>query len=436
MLPLFQEVLEMALIELKTIEIEKLFTLDMKIPNYQRPYSWSEKSINALFDDLDNACKDCKEYRLGTVIFHKDKDKNNIYNIIDGQQRLTTLAILLYCLGERDNKLLSSKYPSSSHKNIRVAYNLLADRLKKSDGDKLKDYILSKCTVVKVVTDKEQEAFQFFDTQNSRGKDLAPHDVLKAHHLREMKDMEEKKTIDIITQWESIEDTDLSDLFKSYLFPITQWSKGNRALNKCSYTKNHIGTFTGIRKDEKYNYLRYHIKCKGKHRECKEYHQLTQPIIAGEGFFSYTFCYNNLLKEIRKYNKYPIPETGPGDLYVKRLYECALLFFVDRFNLDELNEFIGIIYAWCYSLRLKSKSLGEKSVDKHALGKGGVLSFEKLSEMTQPSALEDLKESLTKVKKDGKENDIIEEYKKNPEGKYMAIADKIEEIIGKSDGKK
>ena len=82
----------MALIEteLEVINIKNL--KNIKIPDYQRPYSWSVESVNTLFEDTYNAAqKQIAEYRLGTLILHKKQD---IYNIVDGQQRLTTIAIL------------------------------------------------------------------------------------------------------------------------------------------------------------------------------------------------------------------------------------------------------------------------------------------------------------------------------------------------------
>jgi hypothetical protein len=45
------------------------------------------------------------------------------------------------------------------------------------------------CSFVRIVTYIEQEAFQFFDSQNTRGKSLEPHDLLKSYHLREMTDL-------------------------------------------------------------------------------------------------------------------------------------------------------------------------------------------------------------------------------------------------------
>lgn len=87
----------MALIqdELKITKLKDLLNINLALPSYQRPYSWSVKSSNTLFIDTYEAFKDgINEYRLGSVILHKECSGK--YNIVDGQQRLTTLSILLF----------------------------------------------------------------------------------------------------------------------------------------------------------------------------------------------------------------------------------------------------------------------------------------------------------------------------------------------------
>ena len=92
--------------ELIIAKIQDLFTKDLTLPSYQRPYSWSVKSTNTLFIDTYDAFKNkLEEYRLGSVILHKDEQGK--YNIVDGQQRLTTLSILLYCLNVQDSHILN-----------------------------------------------------------------------------------------------------------------------------------------------------------------------------------------------------------------------------------------------------------------------------------------------------------------------------------------
>ena len=86
--------------------LNDIFTISsLKIPYYQRPYIWGEKSVTILYNDIYKAYKSNQnEYRLGTIILHNDKNKNE-FNIVDGQQRLISLALLLSVLGESTSLL-------------------------------------------------------------------------------------------------------------------------------------------------------------------------------------------------------------------------------------------------------------------------------------------------------------------------------------------
>jgi uncharacterized protein with ParB-like and HNH nuclease domain len=66
-----------------------------QIPRYQRPYSWGEEQLSKLWDDLRDAQQFEPNYFLGSVITAKPEETSNYLDIVDGQQRLTTLLILL-----------------------------------------------------------------------------------------------------------------------------------------------------------------------------------------------------------------------------------------------------------------------------------------------------------------------------------------------------
>ena len=145
----------MALIqdELKIIPIKELLTMNLTLPSYQRPYSWSVKSTNTLFIDTFEAFKDgINEYRLGSVILHKDTPGK--YNIVDGQQRLTTLSILLYCLGDDKQSMLKEEYGKLSNDIIVTNFGVLFRRtneLSINERQKYKDYLLNQCTTVQII---------------------------------------------------------------------------------------------------------------------------------------------------------------------------------------------------------------------------------------------------------------------------------------------
>ena len=116
-------------------------------------------------------------------------------------------------------------------------------------------YILDNCSVVKIETNTEQEAFQFFDSQNSRGKELAPHDLLKSYHLREMNDEKEDVKISIINEWENTDQKDLANFFYTYLFPLSMWYREKDGLY---YSVQKIKTFKGLKQNNNYNFSIYH----------------------------------------------------------------------------------------------------------------------------------------------------------------------------------
>ena len=80
-----------------------------EIPIYQRPYKWRKEHVIQLLDDLyENIyLKNDSIYRVGSIIIHDD-NKTQTKNIVDGQQRLTTLSMILFFLNS-DQKLLSNQ---------------------------------------------------------------------------------------------------------------------------------------------------------------------------------------------------------------------------------------------------------------------------------------------------------------------------------------
>ncbi|WP_312193767.1 DUF262 domain-containing protein [Exiguobacterium sp.] len=399
--------------ELEILPLRDLFNIPLRIPSYQRPYKWSARSTNLLFIDTYEAFQnDLDEYRLGSVILQKDQ--SNTYNIVDGQQRLTTLSILLYCLGDPDQSLLQEEYSELSTNAILTNHSILSRKTNELTPDeqvRFKNYLLEKCTTVQIVTDKEQEAFQFFDSQNSRGKALAPHDLLKSYHLREMTAEDESQKVNVISRWEAVNQEDLSNLFKNYLYPLTQWYKGKHGLG---YSTSKIDAFKGIDATHVYNYALYHKASnlfieqfnKNGHHELLASNslnqfQLTQPLVAGKRFFDYILHYGQLLEQIQKLIKQAyaedenqIPRKGTGDTYIMQLFECSLLFFADRFGIENLNKSVlDYFYTWSYSLRLVMNAVYQETTNKYAIGKHerlneGLDIFTIVSEMNTPTELD------------------------------------------------
>lgn len=435
--------------ELKIVTIRELLNKDesngkLKIPVYQRPYRWSsESALTLVMDTYEAFSKKVKEYRMGTVVLHKPSVQNNTEtNIVDGQQRLTTISIILFALKKRTkngtddipSSLLDEEYSGESIKCIARNFDIVTRKIKEIDENKLEEYyeyILDSCTVVKIVTEDEQEAFQFFDSQNSRGKELAPHDILKSYHLRVMRDEDKREKQRIINEWENIKQCDFEGLFANTLYPLINWYKDRSGLN---YSIKKIKAFKGIRTDNSYNFTVYH---EAANRYIEEFNnrfydfisidtvnqfQLTQPIIAGKRFFEYGLHYIDLKRTLEKDIVEPfiksfkdkgaeISTSRAGDSYVYNLFLNIIIFFVDKFNNEALTEMrMNFLFKWAFSLRVRMKAIYRESVNNYALGKSkvneGKNMFSLIADMQEPIELDTI--DLECIK----ENDKNDKYEK------------------------
>ena len=162
----------------------------LTIPNYQRIYCWEERHVKCLLDDVFEHIASAGDtpYRLGTLILHAH---DGHYDIIDGQQRLITLALLLSALGIKTS-LLREKLTSKQSKAY-VAYNKhliqqYVDRRIPQASKRIEqaESLLQRIewSVLILQNTSIDLAYTFFSHQNSRGVALSDYDLLKAHHLR------------------------------------------------------------------------------------------------------------------------------------------------------------------------------------------------------------------------------------------------------------
>lgn len=367
-------------------EIKKLSELlqieRLTIPSYQRPYKWKSENVTQLLEDVfEHIITKEKVYRIGNLIVHDD---NNVLNIVDGQQRLTTISILLYHLENEKTLLLSQNYKHKISKdnivyNSRVIQNWLN---KVSDIENFKKQLLDKCEFVLFTVYEQDEAFQLFDSQNARGKALEPYDLLKAFHLREMEfDTETDRTI-AVEHWEkAVDNGTLKPILGNHLFKIRKWVKNEW---KYDFTKNDIDEFKGISL-----HLRQQFPYEGSLRMLdgfvenaqhdkflKNNHvaqifpfSITMPIINGKRFFEYVEHYVQLKKTSFEqvesefyhfYKTYALSYHGAwrtGDWKVRNLYENTLLLLRDKFGEQAFKEFYKAFYKAVYSIRCNSKSI-------------------------------------------------------------------------------
>ncbi|RVY64938.1 DUF262 domain-containing protein [Helicobacter pylori] len=88
--------------------IEEIFQKEgYNIPNYKRDYAWKDKNFWDLWEDLEEAIEYNKKgqgHFIGTMVVAKNEDNKKLYDIIDGQQRTTTIFMLLHVLANKQNE--------------------------------------------------------------------------------------------------------------------------------------------------------------------------------------------------------------------------------------------------------------------------------------------------------------------------------------------
>ncbi|MGM9778632.1 MAG: DUF262 domain-containing protein, partial [Prevotella sp.] len=178
---------------IEIISVSECLKKNLNIPEYQRPYKWNVQNITDLLHDIEHAISEKRmytdfKYRVGTLILHEGGEN---LHVVDGQQRIISLTLLNYYLdAEFDNSILNNKFSEAitlkhineNYQCIKEWFSLRADEDKNAFINAMKEVL----EVVVIYVEKESEAFQLFDSQNTRGRALDPHDLLKAYHLREM----------------------------------------------------------------------------------------------------------------------------------------------------------------------------------------------------------------------------------------------------------
>lgn len=422
---------------------ELLSETQLAIPDYQRPYKWTTRHVSQLLGDI--AMHQRKSaYRLGTVVFHHEKngqgENGERKYIVDGQQRSITLMLVIYALiasgqeslkrsdlksqlvglKEKLDRIQFSFSNEESQRNIHVNYLEILRAVSRPDFDEdLIDFFLNKCELVTFTLSDISEAFQLFDSQNARGRDLKPHDLLKAYHLREFSLADEPVKEATVVAWENSDDEELADLFAEYLFRIRNWSKGQSARY---FGKDDTPQFKGVTLDHSRHYpyiqplqiVHYFVDEYNSHYSRKVDSArmafpfaLDQTIINGRRFFEMIAHYqrqgfhlnsetllpnhpelSERAQEIQKIINTYDGRHRTGDIYVRKLFDCLLMYYYDKFGAADISRAIEKIFIWAYSLRLRMQVVQLASMDIHALGMGkdmtGINLFAMLRDAIRP----------------------------------------------------
>jgi len=243
---------------------------------------------------------------------------------------------------------------------------------------------LSKINVTLVVTDTEDLAYTFFETQNTGGVRLDGSDILKAHHLRAIKS---PKIINYqARRWETFENSKVEYIVQ-LLTKVRFWD--NRKWRSFPYYKDERGIKTSIIDEYTINTknnnedISYHYSAvkneDGRLLQMHESHykQLKQPLANGNNTLDYINEYIHLHDVLfGSTNDYRIPEQyyefrncvlhgNDGTLFLKELFEVALISYVSRFGFYRLYEASLWLYRMIYSLRVTNqRNVREDSVFK------------------------------------------------------------------------
>ncbi len=232
-----------------------------QVPDYQRPYVWDKDHLGALIDDLVGSYTNNEDqYFCGSIVIVENQ-KDNRWDVVDGQQRLTSFIILactilrLYkdSLGQKSKdfiedsiydrydkekerlKFLTAQNYNSIFENtvlnhLEFEYNIKKSELNKkfeentylrnayyfkellnesmengsiSDIDDFVKWFYEHIVLTRIICFEQDSAMQIFQVLNDRGQPLSPIDILKSSLMQEIKQDSEKRK-DFITTWDKL----------------------------------------------------------------------------------------------------------------------------------------------------------------------------------------------------------------------------------------
>lgn len=195
-------------VNVERISLSEIFKKRLDIPDYQRGYCWGKRQVEGLLESIGditikkdntvNGDTTANEYHMGTIILHKHKPKNrndndDVYDVVDGQQRLITLSLILHKAsvnGQWNLPLLSCKTVDVDViKKVYRNAEIIDDWIKCHNheyGELCKKLVFCVVTISGNGDRPLALAWTFFNAINSGGKRLSDYDLLKAHHLRHL----------------------------------------------------------------------------------------------------------------------------------------------------------------------------------------------------------------------------------------------------------
>lgn len=182
-----------------------------QVPIYQRNYAWEKDEIQALVQDVWDAFNTKKKtYYIGTLVsFHKG---DHVYEVIDGQQRLTTIYLTLHALKVTVSNKLTYNARKKSDATIAsipsfdtddkdygiingygFADAAISEIVPKNMSEGFKDYFLNNVHIIHYKVPKDIDLNHYFEIMNSRGEQLEKHEIIKARLIEKLDDSDKEK---------------------------------------------------------------------------------------------------------------------------------------------------------------------------------------------------------------------------------------------------
>ena len=186
------------------------------IPKYQRSYAWEKQNVRELFEDIKEALDTNANHYIGTVVLAKT-DESAVFNIVDGQQRMTTIlmfiSVLIRRLEDKEDQDFYRRYyikqktvfkltplerdkafyfqllegnavsePESKSQRFMLEAN---EEMENLANCYIKDPLvflkaIASLSILEFVEENESDAIRIFQTVNDRGRDLSKMDKIKS----------------------------------------------------------------------------------------------------------------------------------------------------------------------------------------------------------------------------------------------------------------
>lgn len=250
------------------VDVSELFegSSQFTVPDYQREYSWGDDQLGELWDDITALIRSRDNHYLGSIIIiKKSGDEIKKRELVDGQQRLTTISIILTVIrdyfeseedhdfddvpelvddflftksnvtGDKHQKLRLNKYHNAAFEKvldgfsnsvdddspIKEAYDYYwekIDRIRPEKVEEIRREIIQSISLVEIECGSEANAFRLFESVNNRGLDLSPVDLVKNRifmYANHTSSVDEDRVKDL---WDNIITTIRPELGQEYRF--------------------------------------------------------------------------------------------------------------------------------------------------------------------------------------------------------------------------